>query len=179
MSFPTPPRFAAPLLALALVGCVVAANVATSRLGLVPAGFGLLVTAGTYAAGLALAVRDALDRFGGFRWVLPTLAAGCVLSAILAGPALAVASAAAFALGELADLAAWRALRRHSLAGAITASNAVGALVDTVVFLPLAGFPLTAQAIGGQILVKAGWITLAALLVLAVARAARPRTVSA
>jgi uncharacterized PurR-regulated membrane protein YhhQ (DUF165 family) len=164
----------APLLAAALVGCVVAANVATARLGMVPAGFGLVVSAGTWAAGLALVMRDALDRAGGLAWVLGTITAGVALSAWLAGPALAVASAVAFALSELADLAVFRQLRRRTLAGAVAASNAAGAVVDTLVFLPLAGFGLTAAAVGGQLLVKAGWLTGAALLVLAVLRTRRP-----
>jgi uncharacterized PurR-regulated membrane protein YhhQ (DUF165 family) len=131
------------------------------------------------AAGAALAVRDALDRAGGLPWVLPTIAAGVILSAFLASPALAVASAAAFACSELADLAVWRAIRRRTIAGAIAASNAAGAVVDTVVFLPLSGLPVTAAAIGGQVLVKAGYITAAALLVLALIRAVRPRVVTA
>lgn len=167
------------VLAGGLLMCVVLANVATARLGMVPAGFGLLVSAGTYTAGAALALRDALDRNGGLRWVLPALAAGIGLSAVLAGPALATASAVAFGLGELTDLLVFRQLRRRTLAGAVVASNAAGAAVDTLVFLPLAGFGLTAAAVGGQVLVKAGWITVAALLVLATVRATRPRTVTA
>jgi uncharacterized PurR-regulated membrane protein YhhQ (DUF165 family) len=68
----------------------------------------------------------------------------------------------------------FRQLRRRTLAGAVAASNAAGAVVDTLVFLPLAGFGLTAAAVGGQLLVKAGWLTGAALLVLAVLRTRRP-----
>jgi hypothetical protein len=33
------------------------------------------------------------------------------------------------------------------------------------VFLSIAGFPLTGQSVGGQLLVKAGWMTLLALVV--------------
>lgn len=172
-------RAPAALLAALLVGCVVAANVATAHLGFVSAGFGLIVSAGTYAAGLVLAVRDALDRAGGLRWVIPTITVGVILSAALASPALAVASAAAFALSEASDLVVWRSIRRRTVAGAVAASNAVGALVDTAVFLPLAGLPVTAAAFGGQVLVKAGWITAAALLTLAAARALRSRAVTA
>jgi uncharacterized PurR-regulated membrane protein YhhQ (DUF165 family) len=165
--------------AAALLATVVLANITTSRFGLIPAGFGLLVPAGTYAAGAALAVRDWLDRVGGLRWVLPTLTAGCVLSAVLATPALAVASAAAFALSELADLAGWRALRRRSLVAAVAVSNAVGAVVDTLVFLPLSGLPVTPAAIGGQLLVKGIYMTAAALLIIGAARTTRPQAVTA
>lgn len=172
-------RAAAPVLALALVATVVLANVATAHLGMVGAGFGLIVSAGTYAAGLALALRDALDRAGGLPWVLPAIAAGIAVSALLATPALALASAVAFGVSELADLGAWRALRRASVAAALVASNALGAVVDSLLFLPLAGFPVTAASVGGQVLVKAGWITAAALLALAAVRALRPRAVHA
>lgn len=159
------------LLAAALLVSVVAANVATDRLGLVAAAPGLLVTAGTWFAGLALLLRDGLDRAGGLRWVLPTIAGGALLSAVLASPALALASAVAFTVGELVDLAVFRSLRRRSMAAAIAGSNAAGAAVDALIFLPLAGFPLTAAAVGGQFLVKAVWLTAAVFLVLAVIRA--------
>lgn len=167
------------LLSIGLLACVVLANMATARFGLVSAGFGLLVTAGTYLAGLALAVRDALDRVGGLVWTLPTIGAGIALSAWLASPALALASAVAFGLGELVDLAVFRQLRQRSMAGAVAGSNAAGAVVDTLVFLPLAGFAVTAAAVGGQVLVKAGWVTLAALLALALVRSVRSRAVPA
>jgi uncharacterized PurR-regulated membrane protein YhhQ (DUF165 family) len=165
--------------AAALVATVVVANALTARYGLVPAGFGLLVTAGTYAAGLALALRDALDRLGGLRWVLGTVAVGVALSAWLASPALAVASAVAFGCGELVDLAVWRQLQRRSTVAAIAGSNLAGAVVDSLVFLPLAGFGVSATAVGGQVLVKAGWITAAAILVAAAVGAVRARQVVA
>jgi len=88
-----------------------------------------------------------------------------LLSAVLASPTLAVASAAAFRLGGLEDLPVWRRLRKAGWRRALVASNAVGALVDTCVFLPLAGFPVTLASVGGQFLVKAVYLTVAALLV--------------
>ena len=75
-------------------------------------------------------------------------------SAGLAGPRLAVASGAAFAVSELADLLVYQPLRRHGWIPAALASNAVGAPVDTVVFLALAGLPVWA-AMPGQLWVKA------------------------
>jgi len=47
--------------AVVFLGLVVAANVLTSTYGLVPAGFGLTATAGTWAAGLVLLARDLVD----------------------------------------------------------------------------------------------------------------------
>ncbi len=45
-------------------------------------------------------------------------------------------------------------LRRHGFIRAVVASNAVGAPVDTILFLALAGFPIWA-AVPGQLLAKA------------------------
>src|SRR4051795_4263903 len=147
-------RILASILAIALLSTVIAANWLVAEYGLVSAGFGLLVPAGTYAAGLALGLRDGLDRVAGLWWVLGAIAGGVVLSAVLASPGIALASAVAFALGELADLAVWRRLRKAGWRRALLASNAVGALVDTCVFLPLAGFPITLATVGGQFIVK-------------------------
>jgi uncharacterized PurR-regulated membrane protein YhhQ (DUF165 family) len=147
------------LAAAGLLASIAFANWLTGHYGLVPAGFGLLVTAGTYSAGLALALRDVVHESGGIRWVLGTIAAGCVLSLLLADGRIALASAAAFGLAELLDLAVYAPLRRRHWRFAVTASNAVGAVVDTLVFLAIAGFPLTAGLVGGQILVKAVWVT--------------------
>lgn len=137
------------------VGLIVTANVATQRLGLVPAGFGLLVTAGTYAAGLALLARDYLHRAAGVAWVLAGIGVGLVLSWVLASPALALASAAAFGLSELADLLVYVTTRpRGGFITAAAVSNLVSAPVDTIAFLSIAGFPITWQTVGGQLLVK-------------------------
>jgi uncharacterized PurR-regulated membrane protein YhhQ (DUF165 family) len=165
-------RLLSAVLALGLLSTVVGANWLVSTFGVIPAGFGLMVPAGTYAAGLALGLRDGLDRLGGFTWVLPTIALGVILSALLASPGIALASAAAFALGELTDLFVWRRLRRSGWRRALIASNAVGAVVDTCVFLPLAGIPLTMTNVGGQVLVKAVYVTASILVVVEIARRA-------
>ena len=47
-------------LAAAFLGCILAANYVTSRYGMVPVGFGLIATAGTYFAGLSFVLRDSL-----------------------------------------------------------------------------------------------------------------------
>ena len=159
--------------ALGYAAALAAANLATSRFGLVPAGFGLLVTAGTYTAGLAL--RDGLHEAAGVRGVLAALAAGIAVSALAADPRIVVASTVAAATGELADLAAYTPLRTRWRRTAVTVSGAVGGLVDTVGFLWLAGFGLTAHSVGGQVLVKAVWVTAAYLVLREVLRRALPR----
>lgn len=151
--------------ATVLAGSVLLANWLTTHYGLVGAGFGLLVPAGTYAAGLALGLRDALHQLGGIRWVLAAIAVGAGLSALTGDGRIAVASALAFAVAELLDLLVYVPLRRRGWRRAVVGSNVVGAFVDSVLFLAVAGFPLTGQAVGGQLLVKAVWMTLLALAV--------------
>jgi hypothetical protein len=136
------------------LGSVLLANLLTTYYGLVPAGFGLMVTAGTYAAGLSLGLRDALQTTGGIRWVIGAIAGGIVLSALLGDGRIALASAVAFGVAEFVDLAVYTPLRRRNWRVAVAASNAVGALVDTLLFLTIAGFPITAELVGGQLLVK-------------------------
>lgn len=148
-----------------LIASVALANYLSSHYGLVPAGFGLLVSAGTYAAGLSLGLRDALHTLGGMRWVLGGIAAGAAVSLLVGDGRIALASAVAFALAELLDAAVYAPLRRRGWRRAVTASNLVGAVVDTVAFLWIAGFPLTGQSVGGQVLVKAVWMTALALAV--------------
>ncbi|HZN70120.1 MAG TPA: VUT family protein [Micromonosporaceae bacterium] len=146
---------------LAVIGALVvfaasvtAANWLTARYGLIPVGLGLTATAGTYAAGLCLLARDWVHDTAGRLAVLAAVAAGGVASAVMAGPRLAVASAVAFIVSELTDLAVYQPLRRRGWARAVVASNAVGAPVDTVLFLALAGFPIW-TAVPGQLLAKA------------------------
>lgn len=134
-------------------GSVTAANWLTARYGFIPVGFGLTATAGTYAAGLCLLARDWVHDTAGRIAVLTAIAAGGAASAVMAGPRLAVASAAAFVASELVDLAVYQPLRRRSWVRAVLASNAVGAPVDTVLFLALAGFPIW-TAVPGQLLAK-------------------------
>jgi queuosine precursor transporter len=144
------------------VGTVVAANWLTAEYGLVPVGFGLLATAGTYAAGLAFVLRDAVQDTAGRLAVLGALLVGAGLSWWLANPALAVASAAAFGLSELADMAIYIPLRKRGYVRAAVASNVVGSVVDTVVFLWLAGFGLAPLVIAGQLV---GKVTVTAVVV--------------
>lgn len=148
---------------------VVAANWLTSTYGLIPAGFGLTATAGTWAAGLVLLARDLVHDTAGRTTVLVCIAVGAVASGALTTADLAVASGAAFAVSELADLVVYMPLRRRGWARAVVASNLVGSVVDTVLFLALAGFPVW-DAVPGQMLVKTA-ATVAVVASVVVARA--------
>lgn len=164
------------LAAAVYVGDVVLANILSSHYGLVGVGFGFAASAGTYAAGAALGLRDlvqdALGRYG----VLAVIALGSLLSFLLADASIATASLAAFAASELADLAVYTPLRRRGWAKAVIASNIVGAVVDTYVFLSLAPFgPVTLHAMTGQLIGKILWATLVPVILIAAVRAAADR----
>lgn len=147
------------------VAAIVAANVLTSRYGLVLVGFGLLVTAGTYAAGLALLARDFVQRFGGVRWSITATLLASAVSWFMATPGLAVASALAFLVAELVDLGVFTPLRRRGFVTAALASNVVSAPIDTVAFLWIAGFPLGTEAVAGQFVGKVIWATVVPLAI--------------
>ncbi|GIM90160.1 VUT family protein [Paractinoplanes toevensis] len=137
----------------AFITTAVAANTLTARYGLIDVGFGLTATAGTWAAGLILTLRDLLHDLWGRATVYAAILAAALASAGTAGPQLALASGVAFAVSELADLTVYTPLRRHGWARAVLASNTVGATVDSLVFLTLAGFAVTA-ALPGQLFAK-------------------------
>lgn len=130
----------------AFVGCVVAANWALGRWGIVSVGFGLMAPAGVYFAGLTFGVRDVVHELGGRRLVLAAIGVACVVSYVIedavtipGGHApIAVASAVAFALSELADFAVYTPLRERNWTVASIVSNLVGAVIDSALFLWLA-----------------------------------------
>ena len=136
------------------IGSIVVANYATSMLGLVPIGFGLAVTAGTFAAGAALILRDGLQVTAGRKWAVVAVIVGALLSYLLADPFIALASGIAFLVSELVDFAVFTPLRQRSLPRAVLVSSVVSAPVDTVLFLHIAGFGVTLQAVMGQLIVK-------------------------
>ena len=155
---------------LALLGYVATiflANWAIEQFGLVPVGPGLVAPAGVYFAGVALTLRDVIHRHLGRRWVVAAVLAGALLT-LLVSARFAVASATAFLISELADLSVYEPLRRRGWLPAVAFSNAVGLVVDSVVFLWLAFGSLS--FLSGQVLAKA-WTTLAAIAVIGAVRA--------
>ena len=105
---------------------------------LIPVGFGLMAPSGVIMIGIALVLRDAVQRLMGVGWAAAAIVIGAALSATFAPAALAIASGAAFLLSETADLAVYTPLQRRRLTLAVLASGVVGALVDSAVFLWLA-----------------------------------------
>jgi uncharacterized PurR-regulated membrane protein YhhQ (DUF165 family) len=157
---------------------IYAANWAINHWGIVPVGFGLSAPAGVYFVGLALTLRDITNHQLGRTWVLASIAAGILLSYWLGNgqipgglTSIAVASAVAFAVSELSDMAVYEPIRQRGWIPAVAASNAVGLTLDSVVFLWLA-FGSMAGLLPGQLLGKA-WMTLAAIGALALIRTRR------
>lgn len=130
---------------------------------LIPVAPGLMAPSGVLVAGLAFVLRDLVQRRLGLVWALAAIAAGALLSALVAPPALVIASAVAFLVSELADLGVYTPLQRRRLVLAVVASSALGLVVDTLIFLQLA-FGST-ELMWGQIVGK-GWMVLAAIPVI-------------
>lgn len=168
-------RITATLLSITYITAVIASNLVTTHFGLIPAGFGLLVTAGTYFAGLVIILRNAIQEAGGRRLVLACIVAGAALSYGMGAGQIAIASGITFLVAETLDMTVYTWLRRHGWKRAVVAGTITGAVLDTLMFLSLAGFPLTAQSIGGQVLVKAGYMLLLAFPLVKVVRDAVSR----
>ncbi|ATB31119.1 VUT family protein [Melittangium boletus] len=127
---------------------------------LLPVGPGLLAPSGVLVVGLAFVLRDLVQRRLGKGWALLAILLGALLSAVLAPPALVLASGGAFAVSELADFAVYTPLQRRGLVLAVLASGVVGLVVDSVLFLQLAFGGL--DFLAGQVVGKA-WMVLLSL----------------
>lgn len=127
---------------------------------LAPVGFGLLAPSGVYAAGVSFVARDVVQRALGRRPAMAAIVLGTLLS-VLVSPQLALASGSAFLVSELADLAVYTPLQRRHFVLAVLLSGVVGSVVDSLVFLGVAGIPM-AVALPGLLLGKL-WVQMGAL----------------
>ena len=127
---------------------------------LIPVAPGLMAPSGVTMIGIALVLRDLVQRRLGVGVAVGAILAGAALSAAVAPPTLVIASAAAFLLSEFADFAVYTPLARRRLVAAGVASSLVGLVVDSVVFLWLAFGSL--EFLLGQIVGKA-WMVLASI----------------
>ena len=141
---------------------ILAANWLLLTFGFVPVAPGLNAPAGVYAAGLTFTLRDLVREHLGYRWALAAVGAGALLSAFLS-PTLALASGLAFFASEGLDALVYEPLRRRGWLPAVLASNAVGLVVDSALFLWLAFGSL--EFLAGQVVGKT-WITILAVGVL-------------
>lgn len=138
---------------------------------LVPVAPGLMAPSGVLTVGAALVLRDVVQRCLGLRCGLAAIAMGTALSAVIAPPALVVASGAAFALSELADFAVYTPLQRRRLVTAVVVSSIAGLVIDSVVFLLLAFGSLA--FLPGQIIGKL-WAVLIAIPLVRLLRRVAP-----
>jgi uncharacterized PurR-regulated membrane protein YhhQ (DUF165 family) len=160
---------------IAFIGCIPAANWMIGHVGTIcvpsgpcllpvfpwgPEGRALMAPSGVALAGLALVLRDLVQRRLGRTVALLSIVAGAALSGAVAPPALLIASASAFLLSELADFLVYTPLQARGLVLAVFASSIVGLVVDSMLFLYLAFGSL--EFLTGQILGKT-WMVLLAL----------------
>ena len=120
-------------------------------------GLNLMAPSGVLMIGIALVLRDLVQRRLGVGYSAGAVVAGAVLSAAVAPPSLVLASGVAFLISEFADLAVYTPLARRRLVAAVVASSLVGLVVDSIIFLWLAFGSL--QFLSGQIVGKS-WMVL-------------------
>lgn len=142
---------------------------------LIPVWPGVLAPSGVALAGLSLVLRDLVQEEVGVRWAFAAVLVGAIIAALVASPQLAVASAGAFLVAELADLLIYTAMRRRGLFVASLASSMVGLLLDSLIFVLVAFGSM--DLLLGQSLGKA-WMVLAATPILFLIRR-RSRVVAA
>jgi uncharacterized PurR-regulated membrane protein YhhQ (DUF165 family) len=120
---------------------------------LIPVAPGLVAPSGVLMIGVALVLRDLVQRRLGVGIASAAIITGSLISATLAPPSLVIASAAAFLISEFADLAIYTPLARRRLVTAVVASGLVGVVLDSAIFLWLAFGSL--DFLAGQIVGKA------------------------
>ena len=152
------------ILAVIYVMVIVAANWAIQRWGVVSVGFGLAAPAGVYFAGLVFSIRDALHETSNKYWIIGAIIVGALVSYSLEdGGKIAVASGSAFLLSEFADFAVYSPLRAKGKIKALLASNVVGLVADSILFLYLAFGSL--EFLSGQVVAKA-YMTVGVILIM-------------
>lgn len=103
----------------------------------IPVGFGYQAPSGVLAIGIALFTRDYIQEQFGRRATFGAITLGVLLSYLI-NPAVATASAVAFALGELSDFLIYTEIKKRSLVTAVIASGIIGGIIDSLVFLQIA-----------------------------------------
>lgn len=142
-------------------GSIALANWLTTRYGLITVFPGLQATAGTLAIGGAIMTRDLIQDTLGRAAIIAGIAVGAGLSYLISAPQIARASAITFLIAELIEFIVYTPLRRRvswgsgRWGGIVGVANFTGALADTLLFLWLAGFPLTLSIVTGQMVGKA------------------------
>lgn len=124
---------------------------------LIPVAPKLMAPSGVLMIGIALVLRDLVQRRLGVRFGVLAILIGAGLSALVAPVSLVIASVCAFLLSEFADLAVYTPLARKRMVTAVIVSSLAGLVVDSIVFLWLAFGSL--DFLAGQVIGKA-WMVL-------------------
>lgn len=161
----------------AFAACIPAANYLIQHVGtlclpdggpcLIPVAPGLTAPSGVLMVGLALVLRDLVQRRLGLWWSIAAIVIGAILSATFSAPSLVLASAAAFLFSEIADLVVFTPLQKRGLVLAAVVSSIVGLVIDSIIFLQLAFGSL--DFVAGQIVGKV-WMVLIAIPILILLR---------
>ncbi|MGE0005483.1 MAG: VUT family protein [Parvibaculaceae bacterium] len=103
---------------------------------LIPVAPGVAAPSGVIVVGLALVLRDLVQRRLGIKIAGAGILFGALLSALFAPKALVAASAVAFLLSETADLLVYTPLQKKGLMLAVFASSIVGLVVERLGLKP-------------------------------------------
>ena len=140
----------------------------------VPVWPGIEAPSGMLFAGFVFTFRDLTQEWLGRKAVIVAILVGALLSwVVTSNRDLAVASAVAFLFSELADFAVYQPLRERRWLLAVFASNVVGLVIDSILFLQIAFGSL--DFIEGQIIGKLWATVFAVVALLALRRWVIPR----
>ena len=123
-------------LPLIYLASVVFINWCFVNIPVLPTPLGFLPPA-TFIVGGLFVFRDYVQRSIGHYVLIPMLL-GCVASYFLASPEIAIASASAFIVSEIADWFVFTVIRKP-FHHRVLYSSLVGVMVDTLIFLPMIG----------------------------------------
>ena len=123
-------------------------------------GFGLYAPSGVWAAAVSFPARDVVQRLGG-RWLgVVAIVAGAAVSWRISDPHIAVASGVTYLCSEGADMAVYTPMQAGARAwspgwftAAVAVSGVVAVVVDSVLFLHLAGL-YSPSAVAGLVVGK-------------------------
>ncbi|HWV42482.1 MAG TPA: VUT family protein [Pseudorhodoplanes sp.] len=124
---------------------------------LVPVAPGLMAPSGVLMVGIALVLRDLVQRRLGLGAAVAAILIGAAISGLVAPLSLVMASATAYLVSEFADLAVYTPLQERRFITAVIVSSIVGLVIDSIVFLWLAFGSL--DFLAGQVVGKA-WMVL-------------------
>lgn len=113
---------------------IVSINLAFSYIPSVELGDGTIWSVGSIIAGCVFIFRDYAQREVGHRRILVLMAAAGVISYLMADPYVALASALAFLVSEVADWLVYT-LKRGTFKSKVVTSGLVSVPLDTIVFL--------------------------------------------